>query len=677
MNLKSKITDIYKKKIKLLKKHNKLYFESDNPKISDAVYDILKNEIISLEKKNNFLKKLNLNKTIVGSPPSNKFKKIKHLKPMLSLSNAFDKNDMRDFIDKIRNFLNIKDKDIEFSSEPKIDGISATLIYENGVLTKGLSRGDGNVGEDILENLKTINEIPKKIKGNNTPSLFEIRGEIYIGKKDFNNIKVNFANPRNAAGGSLRQKDSRETSKIPLKYFAYGFGAVKPMVFTTQSEFLKKIKNWGFSINPLGKTVKNLDEIEAQHSYIDSIRSSLDYDIDGLVYKVNDLKLQSRLGNTSSSPRWAIAYKFSAEKAITKIKDIVIQVGRTGAITPVARVEPVTVGGVVVSNATLHNEDEINRKDIRVGDIVQIQRAGDVIPQVISVDLSKRNQNSKKYIFPEKCLCGAVTKKEVNKSTKKEDAVRRCSKGYECDFTAREKLKHIVSKDAFDIEGLGKKVIDQFWEIELIRQPSDIFTINYNKIKNLDGWGELSINNLKKAIDNAKTIELDKFIFSIGIRHIGQENAKILSGFFQSINKFRDLFNSNDRKKILANLAELDGIGEIQIESINSFFSINNNVEIVRRLIDQLNVKNFKVRNKKGKFSNKTIMFTGGFEKMSRSEAKTLVENNGGKVLGTISKKLNILVIGNSKPTKKKIENAKKLNIKIILENEWYKILNL
>tara|TARA_X000001036_G_scaffold302765_1_gene281817 strand:- start:274 stop:2307 length:2034 start_codon:yes stop_codon:yes gene_type:complete len=677
MNLKSKITDIYKKKIKLLKKHNKLYFESDNPKISDAEYDILKNEIISLEKKNNFLKKLNLNKTIVGSPPSNKFKKIKHLKPMLSLSNAFDKNDMRDFIDKIRNFLNIKDKDIEFSSEPKIDGISATLIYENGVLTKGLSRGDGNVGEDILENLKTINEIPKKIKGNNTPSLFEIRGEIYIGKKDFNNIKVNFANPRNAAGGSLRQKDSRETSKIPLKYFAYGFGAVKPMIFTTQSEFLKKIKNWGFSINPLGKTVKNLDEIEAQHSYIDSIRSSLDYDIDGLVYKVNDLKLQSRLGNTSSSPRWAIAYKFSAEKAITKIKDIVIQVGRTGAITPVARVEPVTVGGVVVSNATLHNEDEINRKDIRVGDIVQIQRAGDVIPQVISVDLSKRNQNSKKYIFPEKCLCGAVTKKEVNKSTKKEDAVRRCSKGYECDFTAREKLKHIVSKDAFDIEGLGKKVIDQFWEIELIRQPSDIFTINYNKIKNLDGWGELSINNLKKAIDNAKTIELDKFIFSIGIRHIGQENAKILSGFFQSINKFRDLFNSNDRKKILANLAELDGIGEIQIESINSFFSINNNVEIVRRLIDQLNVKNFKVRNKKGKFSNKTIMFTGGFEKMSRSEAKTLVENNGGKVLGTISKKLNILVIGNSKPTKKKIENAKKLNIKIILENDWYKILNL
>ena len=677
MDLKSKIIDIYKKKITLLKKHNKLYFENDDPKISDAEYDILKREIINLEEKNNFLKKLNLNKVIVGSSPSNKFKKVKHLKPMLSLSNAFDKNDMKDFISKISNFLNTKGKNIEFSSEPKIDGISATLIYENGVLTKGLSRGDGVVGEDILENLKTINEIPKKIKGNNVPSLFEIRGEIYIGKKDFDNIKGNFANPRNAAGGSLRQKDSRETSKIPLKYFAYGFGAIEPMVFATQSEFLEKIKNWGFSINPLSKTVKNLDEIEAQHSYVDSIRSSLDYDIDGLVYKVNDLKLQSRLGNTSSSPRWAVAYKFSAEKAVTKIKDIVIQVGRTGAITPVARVEPVTVGGVVVSNATLHNEDEINRKDIRVGDTVQIQRAGDVIPQVISVDLSKRDQKSKKYIFPKKCLCGAVTKKEVNKSTKKEDAVRRCLKGYECDFIAREKLKHIVSKDAFNIDGLGKKVIDQFWEIKLIRQPSDIFTINYNKIKNLDGWGELSINNLKKAIDKSKIIELDRFIFSIGIRHIGQENAKILAGFFQSINKFKDLFNSKERKKILVNLIELDGIGEIQIESINNFFSINTNTEIVKQLINQLKIKSFKIQNKKGKFSNKTIMFTGGFEKMSRSEAKTLVEINGGKVLGTISKKLDILVIGSSKPTKKKIENAKSLNIKIILEDEWYKILNL
>ena len=677
MTQKLKIIDTFKKKIGLLKKHNKFYFNKDKPLISDAEYDKLKKEINDLEKKYNFLKKLSLNTKIIGSPPSNKFKKIKHLKPMLSLSNAFEKKDMKDFINKICNFLNIKNTNIEFSSEPKIDGISATLIYENGVLTKGLSRGDGLTGEDILENLKTIKEIPLKIKSKNVPSTFEIRGEIYIGKKDFNNLKGSFANPRNAAGGSLRQKNSKETSKIPLKYFIYGFGAIDPMIFDTQSEFLKKVESWGFSINPLSKIVKNLDEIESHHSYIDSIRSTLDYDIDGLVYKINDLKLQSRLGNTSNFPRWATAYKFSAEKAVTKIKDIVIQVGRTGAITPVAKVEPVTVGGVVVSNATLHNEDEIIRKDIRIGDTVKIQRAGDVIPQVISVDMSKRNKSSKKFIFPEKCLCGAITKKEINKSTKKEDAVRRCFKGYECNFIAKEKLKHIVSKDAFNIDGFGKKVIDQFWDLEIIKEPSDIFLIDYNKIKNLEGWGELSINNLKKAIDRSKNISLDRFIFSIGIRHIGQENAKILSGFFKSIDKFKDLFNEKNRKIILKNLIELDGIGGIQIDSINYFFSINKNLEIIAKLIKQLRINDYKINNKKGKFSNKTIMFTGGFEKMSRSEAKSLVESNGGKVLGTISKKLDYLVTGNSKPTKKKVENAKQLNIKIIKENEWYKILDL
>ncbi len=677
MNSKLEIIKRYKRKINLLKKHNKLYFNNDNPIISDSEYDDLKKEIIELEKKNNFLKKLDLIKSIVGSPPSNKFKKINHLKPMLSLSNAFDKNDMDDFLNKINNFLKIKEKNIELFSELKIDGISASLVYEKGILTKGISRGDGIVGEDILENLKTIHEIPKKISGRSIPNLLEIRAEIYIGKKDFKNIKGNFSNPRNAAGGSLRQKNPSETSKIPLKYFAYGFGAIEPMIFNTQSEFLNKIKAWGFLINPLGKTVKNLQEIETQYSYIDSIRSSLDYDIDGLVYKVDDLKLQSRLGNTSNSPRWAIAYKFSAEKAVTKIKDIVIQVGRTGAITPVAKVEPVTVGGVVVSNATLHNEDEIKRKDIRIGDTIQIQRAGDVIPQVISVDISKRNQNSKKYIFPKNCLCGAITQKEVNKSTKKEDAVRRCYKGYECEFTAREKLKHMVSKDAFNIDGLGKKVIDQFWDLKLIRKPRDIFTINYNQIDNLEGWGKLSIDNLKKAIDKSKTIELDRFIFSIGIRHIGQENGKILGGFFQSINKFSDLFNEKNRKKILENLIDLDGIGETQIHSINSFFSNNKNIEIVKQLVEKLKIIDFKTQNKKGKFSNKTIMFTGGFEKMSRSEAKLLAENNGGKVLGAISKKLDILVIGNSKPANKKIKNAKQLNVKIIKENEWYKILNL
>ena len=617
-----------------------------------------------------------MRESIVGSPPSNKFKKVKHLKPMLSLSNAFNKKGMEDFISKIGNFLNLRNKNFEFSSEPKIDGISATLVYEKGILQKGLSRGDGIIGEDILENLKTIKEIPQVIKDSSVPSLLEIRGEIFIGKTDFENIKGNFANPRNAAGGSLRQKNSEETAKIPLKYFAYGFGALEPMKFNSQSEFLNAINKWGFSINPLVKVVQNLDEIQKYHDYVDSIRSSLDYDIDGIVYKLNDLKLQKRLGNTSNSPRWAIAYKFSAEKAITKVRDIIIQVGRTGAITPVAKVEPVTVGGVVVSNATLHNEDEIVRKDIRIGDTIKIQRAGDVIPQVISVDVSKRGKNSEKYIFPEKCLCGETTHKEINKNTKKTDAVRRCLRGYECEFIARERLKHIVSKDAFNIDGLGKKVIDQFWDLKLIRTPSDIFKIKYEKLEKLEGWGKLSISNLKKAIDKSTIIELDRFIFSIGIRHIGQENAKILAGYFRTINKFSDLFKEN-REKILKNLLDLDGIGEIQVNSINNFFSKKRNTEIVKNLTEKLKINDFKLINRKGKFSNKTIMFTGGFDRMSRSEAKSVVEVNGGKVLGTISKKLNMLVIGNSKPTKKKIEIAKKMNVKIIKENEWYKILDL
>ena len=580
---------------------------------------------------------------------------------MLSLSNAFNKENMQDFIKKINNFLNKNDKNIEFISEPKIDGISASLIYKNGILEKGLSRGDGIIGEDILENLKTIKNIPKKINAKDPPGLLEVRCEIFIGKEEFTKIEEKFANPRNAAGGSLRQKNPKDTAKIPLKYFAYGFGSMNPLKFNKQSEFLEKMKEWGFSVNPLIKTLKGIDQIEDQHKNIENIRSTLDYDIDGLVYKVNDLNLQIRLGNTSNSPRWAIAYKFSAEKAVTKIKNIIIQVGRTGAITPVAKVEPVTVGGVVVSNATLHNEDEIDRKDIRIGDTIIIQRAGDVIPQVVSVDFSKRDKNSKKFIFPKNCLCGTETKKEISKSTKKHDAVRRCTKGYDCKFIAKEKLKHIVSKEAFNIDGLGKKVIEHFWDLNFIKEPADIFELNYNKIKGLEGWGELSINNLKKAINKSKVISLEKFIFSIGIRHIGQENAKILASFFSSIKEFKKLIEYSNRKKILVNLVDLDGIGETQIKSIDNFFSNKTNTLIIKKLISKLNIQNYSAHKNNGKFSNKKLMFTGGFKNMSRSEAKAIAEKNGGKVLGSISKKLDFLIVGESKPTKKKIDQAKKI----------------
>jgi len=671
------IEKIYTNKIKELKKNNEAYFKNDKPIISDEKYDVIKLEVLKLEQKYSYLKSKNSPSNKVGFTPSSKFKKIKHLKPMLSLSNAFQKDDMKDFLSKISNFLNNKSLDLELFSEPKIDGISASLVYEDGFLIKGLSRGDGITGEDILQNLITIKEIPKKIVGKNIPKKIEIRGEIYIGKKDFETIKKNFANPRNAAGGSLRQKEPAETAKIPLKYFAYGFGVIEPMIFKTQSEFINKIKQWGFFINPLNRLVKGLDEIEKQHKLIERTRASLDYDIDGLVFKVNNLELQKRLGNTANAPRWATAYKFSSEKAITKIKDIIIQVGRTGALTPVAKVEPVTVGGVVVSNATLHNEDEINRKDIRIGDTIKIQRAGDVIPQVVSVDVSKRDKKSVSFVFPDKCLCGSKIIKEISNTTNKEDVIRRCTKGYDCSFIAKEKLKHIVSKEAFNIDGLGKKVIEQLWDLKLIKIPSDIFNLNYKKINDLEGWADLSVENLKKSINKAKNVTLNRFIYSIGIRHIGQENAKILSGFFMSIEKFSSLFAKEKRKNILSNLIELDGIGSTQVKSLESFFSDKKNVEITKFLIEVLEIENFKNLNKKGKFSNKSLMFTGGLEKISRSEAKAITEDNGGKVLGSLSKKLDMLVVGNIKPTKKKIEKAKKLKIQIINEKDWYKILNI
>ncbi len=673
MTNQEKIKKVFNDKVKKLLKFNKAYFDKDNPIVSDNTFDELKRELFILVKEYPFLKRIKNLDNIIGSSPSSKFEKIKHSKPMLSLSNAFEQEDMLDFKKKINNFLNNK-PELKLSSEPKIDGISATLRYENGKLIYGLSRGDGVFGENITDNLITIKDIPKSLT--DFPKIIEVRGEVYIGKKDFEKLKEKFANPRNAAGGSLRQKDSKETAKIPLKFFAYGVGEIIPKIFKTQADLLKKFKTWGFPVNPYCKLVNSIEEVEKNHSYMETLRSKLDYDVDGMVYKVNDFNFQERLGSTSNSPRWAIAYKFSSVKASSIIKNIVIQVGRTGAITPVAKIDPVTVGGVVVSNATLHNEDEINRKDIRKGDTVTIQRAGDVIPQVVSVDKSKRNKNSKKFIFPDKCLCGFSTKKEISMTTKKVDAVRRCVRGYECDFTAKEKLKHIVSKDAFDIEGLGKKVIDNFWELNFVRTPADIFTLDYEKIEKLEGWGKLSIKNLQNAINKSKNIFLDRFIYSIGIRYIGQENAKILGNFFKKPQKFSELFNEKKRKDILKNLEDLDGIGNTQVKSIEDFFSNKKNSQIIQSLIQVLNIKNFQKKNTSGKLSNKNIMFTGGFEKMSRSEAKALAEENGAKILGSVSKKLDYLVIGNSKPTKRKIEKAKELKINLMTEESWYNLLN-
>jgi len=665
--------DDYKRKLKLLNKYDQNYYESDSPKITDAEYDEIKKKLLEFEKKNPQYKFVS-NK--VGFAPSKKFSKVKHAEKMLSLGNAFSIEDMNGFYKKIRNYLNYEtSQNITLVAEPKIDGISASLLYQNGILVQGLSRGDGEYGEEITENLMTISDIPKKITYNKFPKLMEIRGEVYIGKKDFKNIENNFANPRNAAGGSLRQKDFKKTAAIPLKFFAYSTIQSNYSHFQSQYEFLEFLKHSNFKTNPLSRIIKNIKELEKNYNDLEQLRSGLDYDIDGIVYKINDLELQKRLGNLSNSPRWAIAHKFSAEKAFTKINDIEIQVGRTGALTPVAKVDPINVGGVMVSNATLHNEDEIIRKDIRIGDTVCIQRAGDVIPQVVYVDLSKRRKKTEAYNFPAKCPCGNDTIKEYNEISKKTDAVRRCPDiGYECSYMAKEKLKHLISKDALNIDGFGKKVVDNFWNLKLIKVPSDIFKLNYKAIKELEGWGELSCNNLIQSIEKSKKLSLAKFIYAIGIRHIGQENAKILASYFKSITKFKKLFNPSLIKAELNNLIEIDGIGETQIKALESFFSNKKNIKVINDLIDCLQISNFE-NITSGIFTNKTLMFTGGFSKMSRSEAKTLAEFQGGKVLGSISKKLNYLVVGDSKPTNSKVQKAKDLHVEIVVEKKWYELL--
>ena len=595
---------------------------------------------------------------------------------MLSLDNAFTKDDVEDFLKKIRNYLNFeKDTPIELTAEPKIDGISASLIYKNNKIIRGLSRGDGEYGEDITENLLTIKDIPQVLHGENIDKEFEIRGEVYIGKKDFEKIKNDFANPRNAAGGSLRQKDSKKTALIPLKFFAHSIGDIDEKKFKTHINFLNFCKKIGFKINPLTKTFSSADELIKSYLHVEEIRSSLDYDIDGIVYKVNDLTLQKRLGSLSSSPRWAIAHKFSSEKATTVIRKIEIQVGRTGALTPVAKLDPVNVGGVLVSNATLHNEDEIIRKDIRLNDTVIIQRAGDVIPQVVEVIKSKRDKNSKKFIFPDKCLCGRPAVKDYNETSKKLDVVKRCTDtGFNCEFMAREKIKHFVSKEALNIDGFGKKIVEDFWSLNFIRLPQDIFTFDYKKIEKLEGWGELSVSNLKTAIEKSKDISLAKFIYSLGIRHIGQENAKNLSRYFVSMKNFLKLCNPDLLMNEINSLDEIDGIGETQIESLTYFFKDKKNNKVVYELSKILNIQDFIEKKIDSFFSGKNIMFTGGFSTMSRSEAKSLAETLGAKILSSVTKKLDYLVIGLSKPTKNKVDKAKEFGVKIIEEKEWLKL---
>ena len=664
----------YRKKINLYNYYNKKYYDDNISEITDSDYDKLKKDILDFEKQYKFLKSNKSPLITVGYKPSKNFKKIKHKVPMLSLANAFNEEDLVNFEKKISNYLDEKKKlELEYSAEPKIDGISASLVYQNGQLTKGLSRGDGKEGEDITENLKTITDIPKKILSKDFPKQIDIRGEVFIQNSDFEKLKSQFANPRNAASGSLRQKNPNDTKKIPLKFIAYTFGYEKGLLAKSQGEFLKKLKDWGFKINPINKILSGTKNLMENYLEIENKRNKLDFDIDGIVYKINNFSLQKRLGNVANAPRWAIAHKFSANKGISKILDIDIQIGRTGALTPVAKIKPINIGGVVVSNATLHNEDEIIRKDIRVNDIVEVERAGDVIPHIVSVDLKKRLSKSSKFVFPTKCpSCGSKTIKEFNNTTKKKDAVRRCSsEGFECEKVSIEKLKHFVSKEAFNIDGFGKKIVQKFWDLNLIKLPQDIFKLDFTKIEKLEGWGKLSVANLRYSIEEKKNISFERFIFSLGIRHIGLENAKLISKYLKNSSNFISL----SKKENYQDLLNIDGIGETQINSIKNFFENKINIKIIKELNEILKIQKNADIKKDGILADKSFLLTGKLDGMSRAEAKSLIEQNSGSIISNVSKNLDYLIIG-EKPTKRKIDAAKELKIKILDQRDFLKILN-
>ncbi len=668
------IQELYSKKIQLLKKFNKLYYDDSNPGINDDEYDSLKIEILSLEKKYKYLRSENSPSITVGHRPSKNFKKDFHKVPMLSLSNAFSEEDLKNFERRILNYLSEDENfKISYSAEPKIDGISASLIYKDGVFVKGLSRGDGKEGEDITENLKTINDIPKFIKSKNFPNEIDVRGEVFIQNSDFEKLKHKFANPRNAASGSLRQKNPEDTKKIPLKFIAYTYGFERGLKVNNQSDYLKQLGSWGFKTNPLNKFITGIKNLIKNYNEVEKKRANLDFDIDGIVYKINDFNLQKRLGNVANAPRWAIAHKFSSNKGVSKVLEIDIQIGRTGALTPVAKINPINIGGVLVSNATLHNEDEIKRKDIRIGDTVIVERAGDVIPHILSVDINKRSERSVKFIFPNNCpSCGSKAIKEFNKSTKKIDAVRRCSsEDYYCDKISIEKLKHFVSKEAFNIDGFGKKIVEGFWNLKLIKFPQDIFKLDYDKIEQLEGWGKLSVENLKYSINQKKNISLERFIFALGIRHIGLENAKLLSKHFRSFSNFKKLSKLNKFDDLL----NIDGIGETQVSSVESFFTNKINVKVLDELSSVLNIKNASVKKVNGLLKGQSFLVTGKLNGISRAEVKSLIEENSGNTVSSVSNKLDYLIVG-EKPTKRKIASAKEFKIKIIDQTEFLKMLN-
>jgi DNA ligase (NAD+) len=679
-----------------IESHDKRYYQEDAPTVTDAAYDALRQRVNAIEARFPDLVTSESPSQKVGAKPSGRFAKVRHAVPMLSLDNAFAEADVVDFVGRIRRFLKLGDDgEIAFSAEPKIDGLSMSLRYEAGELVTAATRGDGAVGEDVTANIRTLEDVPKKLKGRNVPDICEVRGEVYMTKLAFLALNERqkaagdtvFANPRNSAAGSLRQKDPTITASRPLGFFAYAWGQVSEMPADTQSGMIGWFERCGFKTNPLTKLCHSVEQLIAFHRQIEEQRSHLDYDIDGVVYKVDRLDWQERLGFVSRTPRWAIAHKFPAERAMTVLRDIEIQVGRTGSFTPVGKLEPIGVGGVIVQNVTLHNEDYIKGiggdgeqlregRDIRIGDTVIVQRAGDVIPQVVDVVADKRPKDAKPYRFPRKCPCPLhtdVVREET--ATGEEGARARCTGEFACPYQRIEHLKLFASRRAFDIDGLGEKQIEFFFEQGWVKEPADIFTLpaRDNKIKlgEHEGYGETSVRNLFAAIEGRRRIALERFIFALGMRHVGDTTALALARGYGSWDAFHDacLKVAKGDEEAIAEMDALDQIGETVIASIKAYFGESHNRGIVERLTKEVSIIDTEKPKSNSAVAGKTVVFTGALEKMTRDEAKAMAERLGAKVSGSVSKKTDYVVAGPGAGSK--LAEAKKHGVTVLTEDEW------
>jgi DNA ligase (NAD+) len=667
-------------------RYDEAYYREDAPLVPDADYDAARRRYEALEKAfPELVSEESLTKK-VGAKPSEKFAKVKHAVPMLSLGNVFSDEEVEEFVARVRRFIKrAEDAALAFTAEPKIDGLSCSLRYENGRLAQAATRGDGYEGEDVTANILTVKEIPHRLRGD-APEVLEVRGEVYMTHADFAALnerqkdagKQLFANPRNAAAGSLRQLDSRITAERPLHFFAYGWGEVSALPAKTQWGALAAFKAFGLKVNPHTKLCESVEDMLAHYHAIEAVRATLGYDIDGVVYKVDDIALQERLGFVSRAPRWAVAHKFPAERAMTILRGIEIQVGRTGALTPVARLEPVTVGGVVVSNATLHNEDEIARKDIRIGDTVVVRRAGDVIPQIIEVVKEKRPPHSRPYEFPHVCpRCGSAALREIDEKTGTADVVRRCTGSLVCPAQAVERLKHFASRNAFDIEGLGDKQIEYFYDEGLIRTASDIFTLeerdrkSLTKIKNREGFGETSVRNLFAAIEARRVIPVNRFIYALGIRHIGETNARRLARHFGDFYSLRETAReAAPGTEARARIDSIDGVGPAVAEALHDFFAEPHNEKEIDALLKQVTLEPMPEVASSSPVAGKTVVFTGSLERLTRDEAKAQAERFGAKVAASVSKKTDLVVAGPGAGSK--LAKAQELGIEVITEDEWF-----